>query len=103
MITEIYIQAYYEPFAHRPGLMILCEATAERIELEPGLGPQGDVRATGVHFHHDGKAYFVRAAREIIVSAGEYLRWSRTYDVLTFRHYTGAFISPQILELSGLL
>lgn len=72
--------AYYLPNAHRPNLLVLCEAVVEDIILEQR---GDDWLATGAHFTHRGQRHAVSASREVILSAG-------------------TVQSPQILELSGI-
>lgn len=67
---------YLLPNIGRGNLKVLTEAMATKIILE------GDV-ATGVEFRHSGRAHTVRAAKEVVLSAG-------------------VIQSPQLLELSGI-
>ncbi len=68
--------AYLKPARRRPNVEIRTKAQVMRIEFE-GL------RASGVTYHHRGKAYLARARREVILAAG-------------------ALQSPKILMLSGI-
>jgi choline dehydrogenase-like flavoprotein len=67
--------AYLRPARARKNLDVITKATVARVVLE-------NSRATGVEVHCHGEKSFVRAEREVILSAG-------TYN------------SPQILMLSG--
>lgn len=67
---------YLLPNIGRGNLKVLTEAMATKITLD------GDV-ATGVEFRHSGRAHTVRAAKEVVLSAG-------------------VIQSPQLLELSGI-
>ncbi|WP_449062739.1 GMC family oxidoreductase [Planomonospora algeriensis] len=67
---------YYEPAAARPNLTVVSEATATRLLFEGR-------RCTGVEYVKDGAVRTVRAAQEVVVSAG-------------------AMESPKLLLLSGI-
>jgi choline dehydrogenase len=69
-------EAYLYPARGRPNLRVLTGARATRVDVEQG-------RAIGVAYRRAGRCHFVRASREVIVSAG-------------------AVQSPQLLELSGI-
>jgi len=69
-------KAYLAPNRSRTNLHVVTGATTTRIRLERG-------RATGVEVRIDGVAAFVRARREVLLSAG-------------------ALQSPQLLMLSGI-
>jgi choline dehydrogenase-like flavoprotein len=69
-------RAYLHPAMHRSNLAVLTGAHANRIVFE-------GKRATGVEIERGGKTQTVRAAREVLVSAG-------------------AFQSPQLLMCSGI-
>ncbi|QTD45111.1 GMC family oxidoreductase [Ottowia testudinis] len=69
-------KAYLTPNRARPNLHVLTGAHATRVLLERG-------RAVGVAYVQGGREHTVRAAREVILSAG-------------------AFQSPQLLMLSGI-
>lgn len=71
-------RGYYEPVKSRPNLSVLCDATAERVELDGA-----NERAIGLTVSHDGKSSTVRANREVIICCG-------------------TIKSPQLLELSGI-
>ncbi len=68
-------RAYLGPARHRPNLQVLSGAHALRVVIEGG-------RATGVEVLHEGQRRVLRAAHEVILSAG-------------------AIQSPQLLQLSG--
>ena len=68
-------RAYLRPALRRRNLTLLTEAMTNRVLIEDG-------RAVGVEYVQDGQVRQVRAAREVIVSAG-------------------SFSSPKILMLSG--
>ncbi|EPQ28815.1 uncharacterized protein PFL1_03618 [Pseudozyma flocculosa PF-1] len=75
--------AYFAPNKDRKNLKVITGANASRLEFEkPKDGASGDLVATGVHFTVDGKSHFVKARREVVLSAG-------------------TVKSPQLLELSG--
>lgn len=67
--------AYLSPARGRKNLEVITKATVARVVFE-------NSRATGVEVHRHGEKTFVRAEREVILSAG-------------------AYNSPQILMLSG--
>ncbi|KAJ9615019.1 hypothetical protein H2200_001093 [Cladophialophora chaetospira] len=69
-------RSYLEPVLHRPNLHVLCNAHVTKIELHRN-------NAVGVNFDHSGKNQYVKARREILLSAG-------------------AISSPHILQLSGI-
>ena len=62
----------------------------------------GELKATGVLFIHEGTFYVVNAKREVIVSAG----WAKLFEGTplhtTDRLSCSTLKSPQILELSGI-
>lgn len=67
--------AFLDPIKDRPNLTILTGAQCEKILFE-------NKRAVGVHIHRKKRSYKLRAAKEVIISAG-------------------SFGSPHILLLSG--
>ena len=69
-------ECYLKPIRDRQNLNIITEAHIRRLILE-------GKRCVGVEYERGGQVHYVRAAREIILSAG-------------------AIGSPQILELSGI-
>jgi len=69
-------RAYITPIQDRSNLHIITHAHAQRIALEGR-------KAVGVHYQREGQDAFVRARREVLLSAG-------------------AFGSPQLLMLSGI-
>ncbi|WP_439534094.1 GMC family oxidoreductase [Polymorphobacter sp.] len=69
-------RAYLAPAVRRPNLAIITGAEAEQVLLEDG-------RAVGVRYRRGGEVLEVRAAREVILSAG-------------------ALASPRLLMLSGI-
>lgn len=75
--------AYYSPeVAARPNLKVVTEAVVDKIELEKDAS--GEVVATGVWFTtNDGQRSLVKATKEVVLA-------------------TGAFKTPQLLELSGI-
>ncbi|KAF9510528.1 GMC oxidoreductase [Hydnum rufescens UP504] len=72
--------AYYTPNASRPNLVVLIGAQATKVLLEGDAEPY---TATAIEFVSGGKKYSVPVKREVILS-------------------TGAFQTPQLLELSGI-
>ncbi|KAI0672992.1 GMC oxidoreductase [Trametes maxima] len=74
------MNAYYEPIANRKNLVVITGSRASRVKFLSGSSP---LVAMGVEFIKDGRAYNVKARKEVILSAG-------------------AFQTPQILELSGI-
>ena len=74
--------AYYLPVAARPNLHLVTEAYVTKVLIEPH-GNSGSLVATGVQVCKGGKEVGVKAAREVILSAG-------------------TVQSPQLLELSGI-
>lgn len=73
--------AHYEPNRHLENFKVLCDAQATRIVLADGSN--GEKRATGVEYTHDGKKYAVKARKEVVLSGG-------------------TVNSPALLELSGI-
>lgn len=73
--------AYFEPNESRLNLLVVTDALAEKITIVQNA--DGVHTATGVDFSSGGKRFHARASREIIVSCG-------------------TFLSPQLLELSGI-
>ncbi|KAI1352214.1 aryl-alcohol dehydrogenase [Xylaria sp. FL0043] len=71
--------AYYSPIKNRNNILVLTEATVERILLEKGAEA---TKARGVQYKHNGAIKTVSATKEVIIAAG-------------------ALQSPKILELSG--
>lgn len=67
---------FLKPVMHRQNLTVRLQAHAERIEL-------AGRRATGLIYTQNGRRYRVRAAREVLLTAG-------------------AIASPQLLQLSGI-
>ena len=72
--------AYYEPNAARSNLHVLTGALVTKIDFDSS---KETLVATGLTFTVNGKKHKVSAKREVILS-------------------TGAFQSPQLLELSGI-
>lgn len=70
------VDAFITPLAGNPNLTILTGARAERIVIDKG-------RATGVEYVHEGSRQIANADGEVLLAAG-------------------AFISPQLLMLSGI-
>ena len=73
-------KAYLTPNLNRPNLQVITGAQTTRILLE---GASGRPRAVGVEFLQNGQRQELRAAREVLLSAG-------------------ALQSPQLLMLSGI-
>ncbi|MDC1406846.1 GMC family oxidoreductase N-terminal domain-containing protein [Candidatus Puniceispirillum sp.] len=69
-------KAYLQPARQRPNLRIITHAHVAKISLT-------GKRADRVHYNRHGKSHYLKAGREVILSAG-------------------AIQSPQILELSGI-
>ncbi len=69
-------RGYLHPVMNRPNLTVEIKAQVERIVIKDGV-------ATGVVYHQKGKSIEVKAAQEVLLSAG-------------------AYNSPQILQLSGI-
>ena len=65
-------------------------------------GEDGELKATGVLFIHEGTFYVVSAKREVIVSAG----WAKLLELHPLHTADclarSTLKSPQILELSGI-
>lgn len=61
-------QAFYLPNKDRPNLTVMVTAHVNKVLTEKM--PNGDVRATGVAFEHDGNVQIAYAAREVVLSAG---------------------------------
>ncbi|KAJ8487071.1 hypothetical protein ONZ45_g14453 [Pleurotus djamor] len=74
--------AYYEPHKAKPNLTTLTGAQATRVVFEKN-DASGDVIATAVEYQKGGETLTVSATREVILC-------------------TGAFQTPQLLELSGI-
>ena len=74
--------AYYEPIAGRANLHLLTETIVTEVLLEP-TDQHGGWVATGVRIRRGEREVKVKAAREVILSAG-------------------SVQSPQLLELSGI-
>ncbi|KJA23939.1 GMC oxidoreductase [Hypholoma sublateritium FD-334 SS-4] len=72
---------YYEPNMHRSNLVVLTKAHVTKVNLK--TGSNGEVTATGVNFIHGEDTHTVEVRKEVVLSAG-------------------TFMSPQILELSGI-
>ena len=75
-------QAYYVPCGCN-NLVVLTNAQVTKINFASKANPGGDFTATGVTYSSSNKTYTVSVAKEVIVSGGTYL-------------------TPQILELSGM-
>lgn len=73
-------KAFLRPVRHRPNLAVWTNAQVKRLTLETAGGGQ---RCTGAEVVKGGQTLTVRAAREVVLSAG-------------------AIGSPQILQLSGI-
>jgi len=73
-------KAFLKPIRSRPNLTVWVRAVAERLQFESADGRQ---RCTGVTILRDAQRVSVRAAREVILSAG-------------------AIATPQLLQLSGI-
>ena len=67
-VTLIFFQAYYTPNKGRANFTVTLGALVRKIETTKDAN--GTIHATGVYFSEGEKVYFVRAAREVIVSAG---------------------------------
>ena len=74
-------KAFLRPAKDRPNLVIWTEAHVERLSVEAEAS--GRKRCVGAVVRHQGRQVEVRAAREVVLSAG-------------------AIGSPQILQLSGI-
>jgi len=74
-------KAFLRPVKDRANLTVWTEAQVEKLMLERGA--EGGLRCAGVRVHHGGEMKEIRAAREVVLSAG-------------------AVNSPQILQLSGI-
>lgn len=74
------VTGYFTPNAGRQNLMVLTEASVEKVVL---TRDDAKIRATSVEFMKDGKKFTVHAKKEVILSAG-------------------TVQTPQILELSGI-
>mgnify|MGYP001627775905 CR=1 FL=1 len=74
-------KAFLRPAKSRPNLVIWTEAQVEKLTFE--IGADGQPRCTGALVHHKRQPVTVRAAKEVVLSAG-------------------AVNSPQILQLSGI-
>ncbi|TCD68661.1 hypothetical protein EIP91_010183 [Steccherinum ochraceum] len=79
--TRTYSATIYLRNKDRSNLHVLTNASVARIVTEKAS--HGSLTATGVQFSHEGKNYVVKAAKEVIVSAG-------------------GLKSAQVLELSGI-
>ncbi|KHA54288.1 GMC family oxidoreductase [Sulfitobacter geojensis] len=74
-------KAFLRPAKKRENLTIWTEAQVEKLTLETAA--DGKLRCVGVKVHRKGRSIDLRAAREVVLSAG-------------------AINSPQILQLSGI-
>ncbi|MBM1691456.1 GMC family oxidoreductase [Sulfitobacter geojensis] len=74
-------KAFLRPAKKRENLKIWTEAQVEKLTLETAA--DGKLRCVGVKVHRKGRSIDLRAAREVVLSAG-------------------AINSPQILQLSGI-
>lgn len=74
-------KAFLRPAKKRENLTIWTEAQVEKLTLETAA--DGKLRCIGVKVHRKGRSIDLRAAREVVLSAG-------------------AINSPQILQLSGI-
>ncbi|UUX97205.1 GMC family oxidoreductase [Aquabacterium sp. J223] len=74
-------KAFLRPVLKRPNLTVWTNAHARRLLVEREA--DGRLRCTGVSLLHEGRRVVVRAAREVVLSAG-------------------AIGSPQLLQLSGI-
>jgi choline dehydrogenase-like flavoprotein len=68
--------AYLFPAINRPNLTVITRARSSAIQFE-------GMRAVGIEYHKGGKLHEIRAGREVIICSG-------------------AFGSPQLLQLSGI-
>ncbi|RFU82169.1 gmc oxidoreductase [Trichoderma arundinaceum] len=75
--------AYYASIAGRPNLTVVTSAYVTKILLEPSEESGGLAKVTGVSFTVDKVEHVVRATKETILAGG-------------------AYMSPKILELSGI-
>ncbi|MFY0645215.1 GMC family oxidoreductase [Sulfitobacter geojensis] len=74
-------KAFLRPAKKRENMTIWTEAQVEKLRLETAA--DGKLRCVGVKVHRKGRSIDLRAAREVVLSAG-------------------AINSPQILQLSGI-
>ena len=74
-------KAFLRPVAHRPNLTVWTETQVQRLTLARDAA--GALRCTGAELMRGGQPVTVKAAREVVLSAG-------------------AVNSPQILQLSGI-
>ncbi|WP_026480689.1 GMC family oxidoreductase [Ahrensia sp. 13_GOM-1096m] len=74
-------KAFLRPAKARQNLTIWTEAQVEKLKIEPAS--DGSLRCVGAHINYGGSSIFIRANREVILSAG-------------------SINSPQILQLSGI-
>ena len=74
-------KAFLRPVQHRPNLTVWTQTQVQRLTLE--RAPSGELRCTGAELLREGQVVRVRAAREVVLSAG-------------------SINSPHILQLSGI-
>lgn len=75
--------AYYASIAGRPNLTVLTSAYVTKMILDPPEMSGGSAKVTSVSFVLDEKEHVVRATKETILAGGSYM-------------------SPKLLELSGI-
>ncbi|KAJ7454179.1 alcohol oxidase, partial [Mycena latifolia] len=75
--------AYYTPFANRPNLVVITNATVSRILwAKPACGANAKLTASGVEYVVNNQTQTISLSKEVILSAG-------------------TIGSPKVLELSG--
>ena len=90
--------SYLRETKNRSNICVLVGAHACNILFEDG---SGDLIASGVTFQCGSTRYTVKASKEIVLSAGRYHISILHILVLTLTG-TGAYQTPQLLELSGI-
>lgn len=90
--------SYLRETKNRSNICVLIGAHACNILFEDG---SGDLIASGVTFQCGSTRYTVKASKEVVLSAGWYHISVVRMLVLTLTG-TGAYQTPQLLELSGI-
>ncbi|KAJ6530802.1 hypothetical protein DFH09DRAFT_1093410 [Mycena vulgaris] len=78
----VVLQAYYERNKSKPNLEVITGIQATRILFSSSTDASGNLIASGVEYHKDGRLHTVSANFEVLLCAG-------------------SFKTPQLLELSG--